>query len=53
MQPQKNTRDRLYYNSGKHLSPWRETLNTIIFGAETNTGKLFDIILIRNVHEIT
>lgn len=49
MQPQKNTRDRLYYNSGKHLSPWRETLNSIIFGAETYTGKLFDIILIISI----
>ncbi len=30
----------------KNLSPWREKLNTLIFGAETPAGKTFDIVLI-------
>lgn len=34
------------YNSGERLSPWRESLNSIIFGAETRAGKTFDILLI-------
>ncbi|MEO1883206.1 MAG: ion transporter [Methyloprofundus sp.] len=34
------------YNSGERLSPWRESLNSIIFGAETRAGKSFDIVLI-------
>ena len=34
------------YNEGGKLSPWRESLNDIIFGAETPLGKGFDIILI-------
>jgi voltage-gated potassium channel len=32
-----------YYNDGKSLSPWRESLNTIIFGSETLKGKVFDL----------
>jgi voltage-gated potassium channel len=31
------------------LAPWRESLNTIIFGSETKAGKLFDIILIISI----
>jgi len=46
---QKNKQAKLHYNSGTHLSAWRENLNTIIFGAETYTGKLFDIILIISI----
>lgn len=34
------------YNSGEALSPWRESLNTIIFGAETRMGRAFDVVLI-------
>lgn len=33
------------YNEGNKLSPWRETLNDIIFGAETPLGKAFDVVL--------
>ncbi len=39
--------DKKYgYNSGEALSPWRESLNTIIFGAETRMGRAFDVVLI-------
>ncbi len=34
------------FNEGDELSPWRESLNTIIFGAETWPAKLFDVVLI-------
>ena len=34
------------FNNGDKLSPWRESLNDIIFGAETPLGKGFDIVLI-------
>ena len=34
------------FNEGAKLSPWREYLNDIIFGAETPLGKGFDIVLI-------
>lgn len=34
------------YNQGESLSPWREKLNEIIFGAETREGKTFDLVLI-------
>ena len=33
------------YNDGEALSAWRESLNTIIFGAETPMGKAFDVVL--------
>ena len=33
------------YNDGDTLSAWRESLNTIIFGAETPQGKAFDVVL--------
>ena len=46
MQVPKNRKIRISYNSGEHLSPWRESLNSIIFGAETRTGKCFDVLLI-------
>jgi voltage-gated potassium channel len=35
--------NKAYYNDGKSLSPWRESLNTIIFGSETLKGKVFDL----------
>jgi voltage-gated potassium channel len=34
-----------YYNDGEALSPWRESLNTVIFGSETPMGRAFDISL--------
>lgn len=46
MQAQKKRKAKGNYNSGKRLSPWRESLNHIIFGAETRAGKLFDVLLI-------
>lgn len=36
---------RHHYNEGDTLSPWRERLNTIIFGAETPMGRGFDVLL--------
>jgi voltage-gated potassium channel len=36
---------KAHYNDGKSLSPWRESLNTIIFGSETLKGKIFDLVL--------
>ncbi len=44
--PIKPTRKTLRYNDGTPLSPWREALNDIIFGAETPMGKTFDVVLI-------
>lgn len=32
-----------YYNDGAALSPWRESLNEVIFGSETPMGRAFDI----------
>ncbi|MBF6649643.1 ion transporter [Methylobacter sp. BlB1] len=32
-----------YYNDGEALSPWRESLNEVIFGSETPMGRAFDI----------
>lgn len=46
MHAKKNSSSRTPYNSGKQLSPWRESLNDVIFGAETRAGKNFDILLI-------
>ena len=46
MQASKTRKNKVHYNTGEQLSPWRETLNSIIFGAETPAGKLFDILLI-------
>ncbi len=37
------------YNNGEALSPWREALNDIIFGAETKTGRAFDVLLIISI----
>lgn len=39
--PKKKT----HFNEGEFLSPWRESLNTVIFGSETLKGKLFDSVL--------
>jgi voltage-gated potassium channel len=40
---------KILYNDGKRLSPWRESLNTIIFGSETRLGRAFDVILIISI----
>jgi len=37
------------YNQGDQLGPLRESLNEIIFGAETPMGKLFDVVLIISI----
>jgi len=33
----------------KLMSPWRESLNEIIFGSETSLGKVFDVVLIISI----
>ncbi len=42
-------RQKLYYNQGKPLDPWRESINEIIFGSETRLGKAFDLVLIFSI----
>jgi voltage-gated potassium channel len=37
------------FNEGNKLAPWRESLNHIIFGAETKAGKTFDVVLIISI----
>lgn len=49
MNGKKTARKQLRYNEGNELSLWRESLNTIIFGAETPLGKAFDIVLIISI----
>lgn len=44
--PQQLIKKRPRFNEGEDLSPWREALNDIIFGAETPMGKAFDVVLI-------
>jgi len=44
-----NQRRIPHYNQGEHTSIWRNNLNRIIFGAETPSGKLFDIVLIASI----
>ncbi len=46
MPASKNRKNRRSYHYGEHLPPWRESLNNIIFGAETRAGKCFDVLLI-------
>ena len=41
-----NNKTKAHYNDGSPLSPWREALNDIIFGAESPAGKYFDILLV-------
>lgn len=40
---------KINYNDGETLSPWREALNTIIYGSETRLGKAFDVVLIISI----
>ncbi len=37
------------YNQGEPLSPWRESLNEVIFGYQTPWGRAFDIVLIVSI----
>ncbi|WP_144395440.1 ion transporter [Pleionea sediminis] len=37
------------YNQGDELSPWRESLNRIIFGYQTRLGRAFDLVLIISI----
>lgn len=46
MNVNKLPKTRTHYNEGESLPPWRESLNTIIFGSETRKGKTFDLVLI-------
>jgi voltage-gated potassium channel len=49
MSARKKPLPRPHYNEGDPLTPWREMLNTVIFGAETPAGKTFDIVLIISI----
>lgn len=49
MKANKPIRTRQKYNEGDALSPWRESLNAIIFGAETKLGKTFDVVLMISI----
>jgi voltage-gated potassium channel len=44
-----NNKTKLHYHSGPPLAPWREALNDIIFGAESASGKCFDIFLVTSI----
>ncbi len=44
-----NKRKIPQYNQGSHSAIWRKDLNTTIFGAETRSGKLFDILLVASI----
>ncbi|MGR9086061.1 MAG: ion transporter [Gammaproteobacteria bacterium] len=45
MSVSKSSKIKTHYNDGESLTPWRESLNTIIFGSETPKGKAFDLVL--------
>ncbi|MCK9635375.1 MAG: ion transporter [Methylobacter tundripaludum] len=45
MNMRKTAKIKPHYNQGESLSPWRESLNDIIFGSETRKGKAFDTVL--------
>jgi voltage-gated potassium channel len=49
MQIKKSPKQKPRYNEGDTLSPWRESLNIIIFGAETPLAKAFDVVLIISI----
>ncbi len=49
MKTSKPIRTRKDFNEGEKLSPWRESLNDIIFGAETTLGKAFDVVLMLSI----
>lgn len=48
----KNTKEKIQLENEsllEPLSPWRNTLNIIIFGSETRLGKAFDVVLIISI----
>lgn len=45
----KRTPRKPHYNEGEALAPWRESLHSVIFGAETRAAKLFDLMLIVSI----
>jgi len=46
MRTRKTPRTKYHsYNDGETLAPWRESLNTVVFGSETPMGKAFDVVL--------
>lgn len=49
MKIKKSPKQKPLYNVGDTLSPWRESLNIIIFGAETPLAKAFDVVLIISI----
>ncbi len=49
MQTEKSPKQKQHFNDGETLSPWRESLNDIIFGAEKPLAKAFDLILIFSI----
>ena len=49
MKSRKSLPARPRYNEGEALSPWRESLHTVIFGAETRPAKIFDLVLIVSI----
>lgn len=49
MKPRKPSPKKPRYNEGEALSPWRESLHSIIFGAETRPAKIFDLVLIISI----
>ena len=42
-------RKKITYDEGETLAPWREALNTVIYGSETRLGKAFDVALIISI----
>ncbi|KAF3981837.1 MAG: ion transporter [Methylococcales symbiont of Hymedesmia sp. n. MRB-2018] len=42
-------KEKLHYHEGERLAPWRESLHTIIFGAESRLGRAFDVALIISI----
>ncbi len=49
MQTKHLTKKKPHFNEGNELAPWRESLNSIIFGAETPMAKAFDVVLIISI----
>ncbi len=49
MKGKRTPQKKPHFNDGDALSPWRESLHTIIFGSETPLGKAFDVLLIISI----
>ncbi len=43
---QAKKKQKISYDDGERLAPWRESIHTVIFGSDTILGKTFDIALI-------